>query len=135
MMIGERGSLRLTWSWLWTLLALALLAAGAAVITAVALGGGDGGEVALAVVLIGFPALLGAFALGTLAVVMARPVGARGKAVRRWVLAFVGSFALLTGLATLGGGGLSAVALIAAGASALLALGLDLWRERGERAG
>ncbi len=64
--MSER-SLRPTWAWLWVLLALALLLSAAAIITAIAISGGDRSEVILAVLLIGLPALLGVFALGTLA--------------------------------------------------------------------
>lgn len=124
-------SLRLTWAWLWTFLALALLVAGAVIIGAIALSGRDQGEVLLAVALIGFPALLGAFALGMLAVVMARPTGSRLKAIRRWGLALLGGIALLTGLATVREGDQGAIILIVAGASALLFLALDIRRGRG----
>ena len=80
--------LRLTWAWLWTLFAFALVVAGAATIAVIALSGRDGGEVALAVLLVGFPALLGALALGMLALASARPTGAGWRSVRRWALAF-----------------------------------------------
>jgi hypothetical protein len=127
--VSER-SLRLTWAWLWTLLAVVLLAAAAAVITVIALSGRDSGEVVLAVVLVGFPAVLGVFALGTLALIMARPSGGRWKAVRRWGLALLGGAALLTGLASVRDGAESAVPLIVAGASALAFLALDVRRGR-----
>jgi hypothetical protein len=129
--VRER-SLRLTWAWLWSFLALALLVAGAVIITAIALSGGDRGEVILAVALIGFPALLGVFALGTLAVVMARPTGTWWRALRRWVLALVGSAALLSGLASVREGGFGAILLAVAGASALAFLWLDIRRGRDE---
>src|SRR3990172_8421846 len=87
--------LSLTWAWLWTGLAFALVAAGAATIAIIALSGSDGGEVALAVLLIGFPALLGALALGMLALAVARPTGAGWRSVRRWAIAFVGALAYL----------------------------------------
>jgi hypothetical protein len=119
-------SLRLTWAWLWAFLALALLVAGAATITVIALSGGD-----LAVALVGFPALLGVFALGTLALIMARPGGSWWRALRRWVLALVGSAALLGGLLTLWEGDAGAVLLAVAGASALAFLWLDIRRGRG----
>ncbi len=122
--------LRPTWVWLWVGLAVLLLLAAAVFIGAIALSGNDRGEVALAVILIGFPAILGVFALGTLALVMARPSGARWKAVRRWGLALLGSAALLTGLATLSEDAGGAVPLIVAGASALAFLWLDLRRGR-----
>src|SRR3989337_265989 len=67
---------RLTWAWLWGFLALVLAVAGVATIAIIALSGHDGGEVALAVLLIGFPALLGVLALSVLALAAARP--ARG---------------------------------------------------------
>lgn len=121
----------LTWAWLWAGLALALLVAGAVVITVIALSGGDRGEVVLAVALIGFPALLGVFALGTLSVIMARPTGSWRRAIRRWALALVGSAALLGGLFTLREGGAGAVLLAVAGASALAFLWLDVRRGRG----
>ena len=127
--MSER-SLRLTWAWLWTFLALALLTAAAAVITVIALSGRDSGEVVLAVVLVGFPAVLGVFALGTLALIMARPSGGRWKAVRRWGLALLGGAALLTGLASVQDGAGGAVPLIIAGASALAFLALDVRRGR-----
>lgn len=125
-------SLRITWAWLWAGLASALLVAGAVIITVIALSGSDRGEVVLAVALIGFPALLGVFALGTLAMIMARPTGSWWRAVRRWALALVGCAALLGGLLTLGEGGAGAVLLAVAGASALAFLALDLRRARGE---
>ncbi len=129
-MSGEGRSLRLTWAWLWAFLALALLVAGAVIITVIALSGSDRGEVALAVALIGFPALLGVFALGTLAVIMARPTGTWWRAVRRWLLALVGGVALLTGVATVRESGQGAILLIVAGASALAFLWLDIRRGR-----
>ncbi len=122
--------LRVTWAWLFTALAALLLAAGAAIIAVIALSGRDRGEVALAILLIGFPALLGVFALGTLAVIMARPSGARWQAVRRWGLALLGGAALFTGLATVAEDARGAVPLIVAGASALLFLALDVRRGR-----
>jgi hypothetical protein len=122
--------LRVTWAWLWTFLAFALLAAAAAAIAIIALSGRDRGEVARAVLLVGFPALLGAFALGTLALLMARPSGAGWRAVRRWALALIASSALLAGVVTLADGTRGAVALIVAGASALAFLALDLRRGR-----
>ena len=122
--------LRLTWAWLWMSLALALLVAGAAIITVIALSGGDRGEVVLAVALIGFPALLGVFALGTLAVIMARPSGSWWRALRRWGLALVGSAALLGGLLTVWEGDAGAVLLAVAGVCALAFLWLDLRRGR-----
>ena len=125
-------SLRLTWAWLWALLAFASLAAVTVFIAAIAVGGGDRGDVALAVLLIGLPALLAVFAMGTLALIMARPSGARWKAVRRWGLALVGAVALLMGLANLGAGAGGAIPLIVAGASALAFLALDVRRGRGE---
>jgi peptidoglycan/LPS O-acetylase OafA/YrhL len=128
--VRER-SLRLTWAWLWVALALALLVAGAVIIAAIALSGSDRDEVLLAVALIGFPALLGVFALGTLAVVMARPSGSWWRALRRWVLALVGSATLLTGLATVRESGQGAILLIVAGACALAFVALDVRRGRG----
>jgi hypothetical protein len=122
--------LRLTWAWLWSFLALALLVAGAVIVTAIAVSGHDRGEVALAVALIGFPALLGAFALGTLAMIMARPSGSWSRAARRWVLGLVGGAALITGFATVGESGRGAILLIVAGASALAFLALDVRRGR-----
>jgi hypothetical protein len=127
--VSER-SLRVTWAWLWAGLASALLVAGAVIITVIALSGSDRGEVVLAVALIGFPALLGVFALGTLAMIMARPTGSWWRAVRRWALALVGCTALLGGLLTLGEGGAGAVLLAVAGACALAFLWLDLRRGR-----
>jgi hypothetical protein len=127
--VSER-SLRVTWAWLWAGLASALLVAGAVIITVIALSGSDRGEVVLAVALIGFPALLGVFALGTLAMIMARPTGSWWRAVRRWALALVGCTALLGGLLTLGEGGAGAVLLAVAGASALAFLLLDIRRGR-----
>ena len=128
--LGTSG-FRPTWAWLWAFLALALLVAGAVIITAIALSGGDRGEVVLAVALIGFPALLGVLALGTLAAIMARPSGSWWRAIRRWALALVGSAALLGGLLTLGEGGAGAVLLAVAGACALTFLWLDIRRGRG----
>ncbi len=128
----RKSGLRPTWVWLWSGLAVLLLLAAAIFIGAIALSGNDRGAVALAVILIGFPALLGVFALGTLALVMARPSGARWKAVRRWGLALLGSAALLTGLATVGQDLGGAIPLIVAGASALAFLALDVRRGSGE---
>ena len=124
--------LRLTWAWLWTVLAFALVAAGAATIAIIALSGRDRGEVALAVLLIGFPALLGALALGMLALASARPAGAGWRSVRRWAIAFAGALALLAGIAGLATGATQAALLLAAGVSALAYLALDLRRGRGE---
>ena len=124
--------LSLTWAWLWTALALALAVAGAATIAIIALSGSDGGEVALAVLLIGFPALLGALALGMLALAAARPTGAGWRSVRRWAIAFVGGLALLAGAAGLASGSTQAVLLLAAGVSALGYLALDIRRGSGE---
>jgi hypothetical protein len=112
------------------LLALALLISAAAIIAAIALSGGDRGEVILAVLLIGFPALLGVFALGTLALIMARPSGGLWKAARRWGLALIGGAALLGGLVTVAEGGVGALALIVAGACALAFVWLDIRRGR-----
>jgi hypothetical protein len=86
--------------------------------------------VALAILLIGFPAILGVFALGTLALIMARPSGARWQAVRRWGLALLGGSAFLTGLATVADDVRGALPLIVAGACALAFLALDLRRGR-----
>jgi len=124
--------LRLTWAWLWTVLAFALVVAGAVTIAVIALSGRDGGEVALAVLLVGFPALLGALALGMLALASARPTGAGWRSVRRWAIAFAGALALLAGAAGLATGATQAVLLLAAGVSALGYLALDLRRGRGE---
>ncbi len=123
--------MRPTWAWLWTGLAALLLAVGAGTIAVIALSGGDRGEVALAVLLIGFPALLGVFALGTLALIMSRPSGGLWKAVRRWGLALIGGSALLTGLASVSEDTGGAVPLIVAGACALAFLALDIRRGRG----
>ncbi len=125
--LGTSG-LRPTWAWLWVLLALALLISAAAIITAIALGGADRGEVILAVLLIGLPALLGVFALGTLALIMARPSGGLWKAARRWALALIGGAALLGGLATVSEDAGDAVPLIVAGACVLAFLWLDIRR-------
>ncbi len=127
--MSER-SLHPTWAWLWVLLALALLISAAAIITAIALSGGDRSEVILAVLLIGLPALLGVFALGTLALIMARPSGGLWKAARRWALALIGGAALLGGLATVSEDAGDAVPLIVAGACALAFLALDIRRGR-----
>ena len=124
--------LRLTWAWLWTALAFALVAAGAATIVIIAVSGSDGGEIALAVLLIGFPALLGSLALGLLALTAARPAGAGWRSLRRWAIAFVGGLALLAGAAGLAAGSTQAVLLLAAGVSALAYLALDLRRGSGE---
>ena len=122
----------MTWAWLWAFLAFALVAAGAATIAVIALSGRDGGEVALAVLLVGFPALLGALALGMLALASARPAGAGWRSVRRWAIAFAGGLALLAGGAGLAAGSTQAVLLLAAGVSALAYLALDLRRGSGE---
>ncbi len=127
--MSER-SLRPTWAWVWSGLAALLLIVGAVTIAAIALSGGDRGEVALAVLLIGAPALLGVFALGMLALIMARPRGGLWKAVRRWGLALLGGAALLGGLATVAEDTGGAVPLIVAGASALAFLWLDVRRGR-----
>ena len=111
-------------------LAALLLVAAAVIITVIALSGRDRGEVALAVLLIGFPALLGVFALGTLALIMARPSGGLWKAARRWVLALIGGAALLGGLASVSDGSQGAVLLTVAGATALAFLWLDVRRGR-----
>ena len=125
-------SLRPTWAWLWTLLALALALAGGAAIAIIALSGRDGGEVALAVLLIGFPAVLGVLALSVLALVAARPAGAGWRSLRRWAIAFGGGLALLAGIAGLASGATQAVLLVAAGVSALAYVALDLRRGREE---
>ena len=122
----------MTWAWLWAFLAFALVVAGAVTIAVIALSGRDGGEVALAVLLIGFPALLGALALGMLALASARPAAAGWRAVRRWAIAFAGGLALLAGAAGLATGATQAVLLLAAGVSALAYLALDLRRGSGE---
>ncbi len=127
--MSER-SLRPTWAWVWSGLAALLLIVGAVTIAAIALSGGDRGEVALAVLLIGAPALLGVFALGMLALIMARPRGGLWKAVRRWGLALLGGAALLGGLATISEDTGGAVPLVIAGASALAFLWLDVRRGR-----
>ena len=127
--LGTSG-FRPTWAWLWAFLALALLVAGAVIITAIALSGGDRGEVVLAVALIGFPALLGVLALGTLAAIMARPGGSWWRAIRRWALALVGSAALLGGLLTVWEGDAGSVLLAVAGSCALAFLWLDVRRGR-----
>ncbi len=127
--MGER-SLRPTWAWLWAFLAFSLLATATVLITVIALSGRDRNEVESLVFFVGPAALLGVFALGTMALIMARPSGARWKAVRRWGLALLGSAALLTGLATLAEDARGAVPLIVAGASALAFLWLDLRRGR-----
>ncbi len=127
--MSER-SLRPTWAWVWSGLAALLLIVGAVTIAVIALSGGDRGEVALAVLLIGAPALLGVFALGMLALIMARPRGGLWKAVRRWGLALIGGAALLGGLATVTEDTGGAVPLIVAGASALAFLWLDVRRGR-----
>ena len=124
--------LRLTWAWLWAFLAFALVVVGAATIAVIALSGRDGGEVALAVLLVGFPALLGALALGMLALTAARPTGAGWRSVRRWAIAFAGALALLAGAAGLATGATQAVLLLLAGVSALGYLALDLRRGREE---
>ena len=127
-------SLHFSWAWLWAGLAALLLATGVIIIAAVALSGRDSGEVALAVLLIGFPAVLGAFALFTMALIMARPSGAGWRTIRRWMLALLGGVAVVTGVATFGEGARGAVPLIVAGLSALAFLALDVWRgRRGER--
>ena len=122
----------MTWAWLWTLFAFALAVAGVAIIAIIALSGRDGGEIALAVLLIGFPALLGALALGMLALAVARPTGAGWRSVRRWAIAFAGALALLAGAAGLATGASQAVLLLLAGVSALAYLALDLRRGTGE---
>ncbi len=127
--MSER-SLHPTWAWLWSGLAAILLIVAAVTITVIALSGGDRGEVALAVRLIGVPALLGVFALGTLALIMARPSGGLWKAARRWGLALIGGAALLGGLVTVAEGGAGALALIVAGACALVFVWLDIRRGR-----
>ncbi len=127
--MSER-SLRPTWAWLWIALAALLLLAAAVIIAAIALGGSDRNDVLLLVAFIGGPVLLGVFALGTLALIMARPSGARWRAVRRWGLALLGSAALITGLVTVAEDASGAVPLIVAGASALAFLWLDLRRGR-----
>ncbi len=123
-------SLRPTWAWLWISLAALLLLVAAVIIAAIALGGSDRNDVLLLVAFIGGSVLLGVFALGTLALIMARPSGARWKAVRRWGLALLGSAALITGLVTVTEDASGAVPLIVAGASALAFLALDLRRGR-----
>ncbi len=125
--MSER-SLRPTWAWVWSGLAALLLIVSAVTIAAIALSGGDRGEVALAVLLIGAPALLGVFALGMLALIMARPRGGLWKAVRRWGLALLGGAALLGGLATVAEDTGGAVPLIVAGACVLAFLWLDVRR-------
>ncbi len=128
--MSER-SLRPTWAWLWTFLAGVLLALATVIIVVIALSGNDRGDVVLAILLIGFPAILGVFALGTLALVMARPSGARWQAVRRWGLALLGGSAVLIGMASVADDVWGALPLIVAGACALAFLVLDLRRSRG----
>jgi len=125
-------SLRPTWAWLWTSLAFALAAAGIATVAIIALSGRDGGEIALAVLLIGFPAMLGVLALSVLALAAARPTGAGWRSVRRWAIAFGAGLALLAGGAGLATGAAQAVLLVAAGVSALGYLALDIRRGSGE---
>ncbi len=120
----------LTWAWFWSGLAALLLIVAAVTIAVIALSGGDRDEVKLAVLLIGAPALLGVSALGTLALIMARPSGGLWKAVRRWGLALIGGAALLGGLATVGEDARGALPLIVAGACALAYLALDIRRGR-----
>jgi len=124
--------LRLTWAWAWTMVAAGLLALAAAIIAAIAISGSDRDEVALAVALIGFPAVLGACVLGTLAVVAARPAGARPRSVRRWALALAGAVAVVGGVIRLEQGSLDAVLLVAVGASILALLALDVRRGKRE---
>lgn len=121
---------RLTWAWASATGAVGLLAVAGVTIGAIALTGGNRDDVVLAVALIGFPAALVVFALGTLAVMMARPEGARWRAGRRWALAFVGLLLLMTGLALLGRDERAAALFILAGLSALSFLALDVRRER-----
>ncbi len=130
--MSERSSLRPTWAWLWVSLAVLLLVAAAGFIALIALSGYDQGEVALAVLLIGSRALVGVFALGLLALMMARPSGARWKSVRRWGLALIGGAALVGGLATVAEDTRGAAPLIVAGACALAFLALDIRRGRSE---
>ncbi len=127
--LGTNG-LRPTWAWLWVLLAMVLLATAAVLITIIALSGRDRGEVLWLIVIIGPSAVLGAFALGMLALIMARPGGGLWRAVRRWGLALIGGAALLGGLATVTEDTGGAVPLIVAGASALAFLWLDVRRGR-----
>ena len=129
--MSER-ALRPTWAWLWSGLAALLLVVAAVTIAVIALSGSDRSEVRLAVLLIGAPALLGVSALGTLALIMARPSGGLWKAVRRWGLALIGGAALLGGLATVAEDARGAVPLIVAGACALAYLVLDIRRGRAE---
>ncbi len=123
-------ALRLTWAWVWTLLALIVSIVGAGTIAAIALSGADSGEVALAALLIGFPALLAAFALGSLALMASRPTGAGRVAIRRWLMALVAGVCLLAGLAVVPEDGLRGAVLIAAGGSFLAFLVRDLRRGR-----
>jgi peptidoglycan/LPS O-acetylase OafA/YrhL len=109
---------------------MVLLTTAAVLITVIALSGRDRGEVLWLIVIIGPSAVLGAFALGTLALIMARPSGGLWKAVRRWGLALVGSAALLGGLATVAEDTRGAAPLIVAGACALAFLALDVRRGR-----
>ncbi len=127
--MSER-SLRPTWAWLWVLLAMVLLTTAAVLITVIALSGRDRGEVLWLILIIGPSAVLGAFALGMLALIMARPSGGLWRAVRRWGLALIGSEALLGGLATVAEDARGAVPLVVAGASALAFLWLDVRRGR-----
>ncbi len=127
--MSER-SLRPTWAWLWMFLAMALLTTAAVLITVIALSGRDRGEVLWLILIIGPSAVLGAFALGMLALIMARPSGGLWKAVRRWGLALIGGAALLGGLATVAEDTRGAVPLVVAGASALAFLWLDVRRGR-----
>ncbi len=125
-------SLRLTWAWLWAGLAAVLLGAAAAAIAAIALSGRDRDEVALAVGLIGFPAVLGAAALGTLALAAARPAGGRWRTLRRWALALAGAVALVGGIASLAQGSNGALVLVFAGVGVLALLALDVRGGSGE---
>ncbi len=122
--------LRTTWAWVSAGAAAGLLGVAAAVISAIAATGGERDDVLLAVALIGFPAVLAAFTLGTFAIAMARPTGARWRAGRRWALAFTGLLLLMAGVALLGRDGQAAVLFIMAGLSALSFLVLDVRRGR-----
>ncbi len=127
--MSER-SLRPTWAWLWMFLAMVLLTTAAVLITVIALSGRDRGEVLWLIVIIGPSAVLGAFALGMLALIMARPSGGLWRAVRRWGLALIGGAALLGGLSTVSEDASGAVPLIVAGACVLAFLWLDVRRGR-----
>jgi len=120
---------RLTWAWTSVILAVVLLTAAAVTIAGIALRGADRSEVKLAILLIGFPALVAVASTAALGVIVSRPAGSKAKSIRRWLVALVGAVTLLCALATMSQSA-SGVLLVVAGLCVFVYLALDIRRER-----